>query len=63
MPLITVQIMGLIYVIKTRHAEQAPEYPYADDDVIELWDDEEEPAEDHRVYHDESWVPAERWEV
>ena len=38
MPLITVQIMGLIYVIKTRKAEAAPEYPYADDDVIELWD-------------------------
>ena len=38
MPLITVQIMGLIYVIKTRKAEAAPEYPYADDDVIELCD-------------------------
>ena len=40
MPLITVQIMGLIYVIKTRKAEEAPEYPYADDEVIELWDDD-----------------------
>ncbi len=38
MPLITVQIMGLIYVIKTRHAAEAPAYPYADDDVIELWE-------------------------
>ena len=38
MPLITVQIMGLIYVIKTRKAAEAPEYPYADDEVIELWD-------------------------
>ncbi len=38
MPLITVQIMGLIYVIKTKHAAEAPEYPYADDDVIELWE-------------------------
>ena len=39
MPLITVQIMGLIYVIKTRKAAEAPEYPYADDDVIELWEE------------------------
>ncbi len=38
MPLITVQIMGLIYVIKTRHAAEVPAYPYADDDVIELWE-------------------------
>jgi len=38
MPLITVQIMGLIYVIKTRKAAEVPEYPYADDEVIELWD-------------------------
>ena len=38
MPLITVQIMGLIYVIKTKHAAEVPEYPYADDDVIELWE-------------------------
>ena len=38
MPLITVQIMGLIYVIKTRKVAEAPEYPYADDDVIELWE-------------------------
>ncbi len=37
MPLITVQIMGLIYVLKTRKAS-APEYAYADDDVIELWE-------------------------
>ena len=39
MPLITVQIMGLIYVIKTRKAAEVPEYPYADDDVIELWEE------------------------
>ena len=38
MPLITVQIMGLIYVIKTRKAEAVPEFTYADDDVIELWE-------------------------
>ena len=38
MPLITVQIMGLIYVIKTRKAAEVPEITYADDDVIELWE-------------------------
>ncbi|MBQ8201785.1 MAG: DUF1538 domain-containing protein [Clostridia bacterium] len=38
MPLITVQIMGLIYVLKTRKAEAVPEFAYADDDVIELWE-------------------------
>lgn len=38
MPLITVQIMGAIYVVKTKRAgkhEQLPEY--ADDEIIELW--------------------------
>ena len=39
MPLITVQVMGLIYVIKTRRAAQTPDYPYADNDVIELWEE------------------------
>ena len=39
MPLITVQLMGLIYVIKTRKAEKAPPLPdYGDTDVIELWE-------------------------
>ncbi|MBR3763622.1 MAG: DUF1538 domain-containing protein [Clostridia bacterium] len=38
MPLITVQIMGLIYVLKTRRAEAVPEIAYADDEVIELWE-------------------------
>ena len=38
MPLITVQVMGLIYVLKTRKVEAAPEFAYADDDVIELWE-------------------------
>lgn len=38
MPLITVQIMGLIYVLKTRKAVAEPEFTYADDDVIELWE-------------------------
>ena len=62
MPLIPVQIMGLIYVIKTRKAAAAPEYPYADDDVIELWEDDDV-SSNRSQYHDESWVPAERWEV
>ena len=39
MPLITVQVMGLIYVIKTRKAGKAPQLPdYGDTDVIELWE-------------------------
>ena len=63
MPLITVQIMGLIYVIKTRKAAATPEYPYADDDVIELWEDEDASPANHSLSHDESWVPADRWEV
>ena len=38
MPLITVQIMGLIYVLRTRRTDRAPELAYADDEVIELWE-------------------------
>ena len=38
MPLLSVQIMGLIYVIKTRGASEAVEPTYADDEVIELWE-------------------------
>ena len=38
MPLITVQIMGLIYVIKVRKEAKEPELSYADTDVIELWE-------------------------
>ena len=38
MPLITVQIMGLIYVIKVRKAPVEPEVAYGDTDVIELWE-------------------------
>ena len=39
MPLITVQVMGLIYVIKTRRAGKASQLPdYGDTDVIELWE-------------------------
>ena len=38
MPLITVQVMGFIYVMKTRNAkvEQAPDY--GDSDIIEVWE-------------------------
>ncbi len=41
MPLITVQVMGVIYVIKTRSAERAAikVSDYADDEIIELWDE------------------------
>jgi len=38
MPLITVQIMGLIYVIKVRKVAEEPEMAYDDTDVIELWE-------------------------
>ena len=38
MPLITVQIMGLIYVIKVRKVAAEPELAYGDTDVIELWE-------------------------
>ena len=39
MPLITVQIMGLIYVLQTRRTTQETiESTYAEDDIIELWE-------------------------
>jgi hypothetical protein len=38
MPLITVQIMGLIYVIKVRKVKPEPELVYGETDVIELWE-------------------------
>jgi len=39
MPLITVQIMGLIYVIKTRGQQEEPAVPdYGDSEIIELWE-------------------------
>ena len=38
MPLITVQIMGLIYVLKVRTVQQQPELEYGESDVIELWE-------------------------
>ena len=38
MPLITVQIMGLIYVIKVRKVAAEPMVSYEDTDVIELWE-------------------------
>ena len=39
MPLITVQIMGLIYVLKTRGQQEHPAEPdYGDTEIIELWE-------------------------
>ncbi len=38
MPLLSIQLMGLIYVIKTRSAAKPVEIPYADDEIIELWE-------------------------
>ena len=39
MPLITVQIMGLIYVLKTRRASpEMPALDYGESDIIELWE-------------------------
>ena len=39
MPLITVQVMGAIYVIKSRRAEKEPALPdFGDNEIIELWE-------------------------
>ena len=38
MPLITIQIMGLIYVLKSRRFKATPMEIYADTDIIELWE-------------------------
>ena len=39
MPLITVQVMGAIYVVKSKRAAAAPEMPvFGDDEIIELWE-------------------------
>lgn len=38
MPLITIQIMGLIYVVKSRKLRETPMEIYADTDIIELWE-------------------------
>ncbi|MCD8123714.1 MAG: DUF1538 domain-containing protein [Lachnospiraceae bacterium] len=39
MPLITVQGMGALYVLRTRRAESGKALPqYADDEIIELWE-------------------------
>ena len=39
MPLITVQIMGAIYVVKSKRAgKTSPAPEFADDEIIELWD-------------------------
>jgi hypothetical protein len=39
-PLITVQVMGAICVIKSRAKEEMPEISdtFADDEIIELWE-------------------------
>ena len=39
MPLITVQVMGAIYVVKSKHAAQEPQLPdFGDNEIIELWE-------------------------
>lgn len=38
MPLLSIQLMGLIYVIKTHKAQEPIEIPYAEDEIIELWE-------------------------
>jgi len=39
MPLITIQIMGVVYVIRTkRAAKSVPAASFANDDIIELWE-------------------------
>ena len=39
MPLITVQVMGAIYFIKSRRAEKEPALPdFGDNEIIELWE-------------------------
>lgn len=37
MPLISIQITGLVYKKKKQRAERVPEVVYGDDDIIELW--------------------------
>ena len=38
MPLITIQIMGAIYVYKTRRTAEAPAASFGDEEIIELWE-------------------------
>jgi len=38
MPLITIQIMGVVYVIKSRHAEDTHLETFGETDIIELWE-------------------------
>lgn len=38
MPLITIQIMGVVYVIKSHRATDAPVETFGDTDIIELWE-------------------------
>ena len=37
MPLISIQITGLVYKKKKQRAERVAEVVYGDDDIIELW--------------------------
>ena len=42
MPLITVQVMGAVYVVKLRRSVQPAAQPmpaYGDDEIIELWEE------------------------
>lgn len=39
MPLITVQVMGGIYVLKSKQKTQAPAMPsFGENEIIELWE-------------------------
>ncbi len=38
MPLITIQIMGAIYVYKSRRTAEAPTVSFGDEEIIELWE-------------------------
>ena len=38
MPLITIQIMGAIYVYKTRRTAETPVVSFGDEEIIELWE-------------------------
>ena len=40
MPLITVQVMGAVYVLRTRRTERAEAAAYGDREIIELWEAE-----------------------
>ena len=38
MPLITIQTMGAIYVVKSRRVAQEPIKSFGDEEIIELWE-------------------------